>query len=102
VERRSRCAISNPQPKKERPVAREQQLTPVLFHLKALTRQVEDTHNALGIDLYNGCRALYKAIKPIALINGVADLIARIGQRFARQGRRKATPKTVSTDSGAQ
>lgn len=76
-------------------VAREQ-LTPILFQLKALTRQVEDTHNALGIDLYNGCRALYKAIKPIALINGVADLIARICQRFARQGRRKTTPETVS------
>jgi hypothetical protein len=83
----------------ERDVAARDKLTPILFRLKALTRQVEDTHIALGVDIYNGTRAMYKAVKPLALINGVAEIIARIGQRFAGQGRRKPAPETGSLDS---
>ena len=79
-------------------VARDQ-LTPILFRLKALTRQVEDTHIAMGVDLFNGARALYKGVKPIALINGVQDIITHIGLRFASQGRKKTTPPPTSIDS---
>jgi hypothetical protein len=80
----------------QRDIAAREALTPILFQLKAITRLVEDTHTALGMDLYNGSRALYKAIKPIALINGVADIIARIGQRFAR--RSKPVSSTTTTN----
>jgi hypothetical protein len=76
----------------QRDLTAREQLTPILFQLQALTRLVEDTHTALGIDLYNGGRAMYKAVKPIALINGVADIIARIGQRFARPSKAATTP----------
>jgi len=74
-------------------------ITPVLFQLKALVRTLEDTHTALGVDLFNGTRAFYKAVKPIALINGVQDIIKRIGQRFANQGPRKAQPTPESVNS---
>jgi hypothetical protein len=84
-------------------IARDQ-LTPILFQLKAITRLVEDTHTALGMDLYNGGRAMYKAVKPIALINGVADIIARIGLRFARPSKAATTPPpeggTTTTSNG--
>ena len=83
----------------QRDLLARDQLTPILFRLKALTRQVEDTHVALGVDLYNGCRALYKAIKPLALINGVVEIVARIGLRFAKQGRRKVEPQTGNLNS---
>ena len=61
------------------------------------SRAIEDTHLALGIDLYNGTRGLYKAVKPIAEINGVQDVISRIGLRFAAQGRRKADPPRAAS-----
>jgi hypothetical protein len=83
----------------ERDIAARDTLTPMLFRLKALTRQVEDTHIALGVDIYNGSRAMYKAVKPLGLISGVAEIITRIGQRFAGQGRRKPAPETGSLDS---
>ena len=81
-------------------VAREQ-ITPILFQVEALARTLRDTHTALGIDLYNGTRAMYKAVKPLAAINGVQDIISRIGQRFAAQGRRKTEPAPESMDSSA-
>ncbi|MHA3772928.1 hypothetical protein ACXR0O_15445 [Verrucomicrobiota bacterium sgz303538] len=81
----------------ERDLTARDQLTALLFNLKALTRTVEDTHTALGVDLFNGTRGMYKAVKPIALINGVQDIISRIGQRFEGQGKRKAEPALSST-----
>jgi len=83
----------------QRDLTARDQITPVLFQLKALTRTLEDTHVALGVDLYNGTRGFYKAVKPIAEINGVQDVITRIGQRFAGQGRKKveATPDSIDS-----
>ena len=75
------------------------QITPLLFQLEVLTRSLRDTHTALGIDLFNGTRGLYKAVKPIADLNGVQDVITRIGRRFANQGRRKVEPTPESIDS---
>ncbi|RYD84506.1 MAG: hypothetical protein EOP84_05310 [Verrucomicrobiaceae bacterium] len=75
------------------------QVTPLLFQLESLTRTLRDTHTALGIDLFNGTRGFYKAVKPLADINGVQDVIARIGRRFANQGRRKVEPAPDSIDS---
>jgi hypothetical protein len=79
-------------------VARDQ-VTPILFQLESLVRTLRDTHTALGVDMYNGTRALYRAVKPIAAINGVQDIISRIGQRFAGQGRKKTVPAAPSLDS---
>jgi len=59
------------------------QISPLVFQLEAILRTLKDSHIALGVDLYNGTRGLYKAVKPIAEINGVQDTIERIGQRFA-------------------
>ncbi|RYD71346.1 MAG: hypothetical protein EOP84_25040 [Verrucomicrobiaceae bacterium] len=83
----------------QRDLTARDQITPLLFQIKALTRTLEDTHLALGIDLFNGTRGFYKAVKPIALINGVQDIIARIGQRFARQKKTTTEPAPVSTSS---
>ncbi len=83
----------------ERDLVARDQITPVLFQLKALTRTLEDTHLALGVDLFNGTRGMYMAVKPIAAINGVQDIIDRIGLRFAGQGRRPAAPAPGSMDS---
>ena len=83
----------------ERDLIARDQVTPVLFQLKALTRTLEDTHLALGIDLFNGTRGMYMAVKPIAEINGVQDIIEHIGQRFAGQGRRPTAPAPSSIDS---
>ena len=81
-------------------VAREQ-ITPILFQVEALARTLRDTHTALGIDLYNGTRAMYKTVKPIAAIHGVQDVINRIGLRFAEQGKRKTAPTPETTPPGA-
>ena len=83
----------------ERDLVARDKVTPLLFQLTAMVRILEDTHTALGIDLFNGTRALYKAVKPIAEINGVQDIISRIGQRFAGQGSRTTPPPTTSIDS---
>ncbi|MHA3774931.1 hypothetical protein ACXR0O_25710 [Verrucomicrobiota bacterium sgz303538] len=80
----------------QRDLDAREEITPVLFQLRALTRALEDTHTALGVDLFNGTRAMYKSVKPIALISGVQDVIKRIGQRFANQGPRKAQPTPES------
>lgn len=77
-------------------VAREQ-ITPILFQVEALARTLRDTHAALGIDLYNGTRAMYKTVKPLAAINGLQDVIGRIGLRFAAQGKRKTEPAPETT-----
>ncbi|MHA3772349.1 hypothetical protein ACXR0O_12520 [Verrucomicrobiota bacterium sgz303538] len=77
------------------------QVTPLLFQLEALSRTLRDTHTALGIDLFNGTRGFYKAVKPLAEINGVQDVLTRIGRRFAAQGRRKAESTPESLDSSA-
>ena len=81
-------------------VAREQ-ITPILFQVEALARTLRDTHTALGIDLYNGTRAMYKTVKPIAAIHGVQDVINRIGLRFAEQGKRKTAPTPETTPPSA-
>ena len=80
----------------ERDLIARDQVTPVLFQLKTLVRALEDTNMALGIDLFNGTRGMYKAVKPIAEINGVQDVIAQIGQRFARP-RKSTTTATPAT-----
>jgi hypothetical protein len=77
------------------------QLTPILFQLQSLLRTLEDTHTALGVDFFNGTRALYKAVKPIAEINGVQDIVKQIGERFAGQGRRKSTPVPTTPEISA-
>ena len=83
----------------ERDLTARDQVTPMLLELKALVRCLEDTHTALGVDLFNGTRGMYMAMKPIAEINGVQDVIDRIGQRFVGQGRRKKAPDTISLES---
>ena len=79
-------------------VAREK-ITPLLFQLESMTRTLRDTHTAFGVDLFNGTRGMYMAMKPIAEINGVQDVMDRIGQRFAGQGRRKKASDTNSLES---
>ncbi len=86
----------------QRDLAAMDQVTPLLFQLEALTRTLKDTHLALGIDLFNGTRGLYKAVKPIAEVNGVQDVIERIGQRFARRKRTSAEPASGSTEASGQ
>ena len=76
----------------QRDLLAREQITPILFQVEALARTLRDTHTALGVDLYNGTRAMYKTVKPLAAINGVQDVIKRIGLRFAELGKRKTTP----------
>jgi len=83
----------------ERDLTARDQITPMLLELKALVRCLEAPHTALGVNLFNGTRGMYMAMKPIAEINGVQDVIGRIGQRFAGQGKRKEAPDTVSLES---
>jgi hypothetical protein len=86
----------------QRDLLARDQITPLLFQLEALVRTLQDTHTGLGVDLFNGTRALYKAVKPIAEINGVQDVISRIGQRFEGQGKKKKLPVENSTGSSGQ
>ena len=83
----------------QRDLLARDQITPLLFQVEALARTLRDTHTALGVDLFNGTRGLYKAVKPIAVINGVQDIISRIGLRFARPKRSAAEPTTSGTES---
>lgn len=79
----------------ERDVAAYEQLMPVLFQLQRLAKLVEDTCIALGVDVYNGSRGLYKAMKVVAEINGISEIIEELGRRFARGSR-----PTQSTNAG--
>ncbi len=83
----------------ERDLTARDQITPMIHELKALVRCLEDTHTALGVDLFNGTRGMYMSMNPIAEINGVQDVIERIGQRFAGQGKRKKASDTTSQES---
>ncbi len=76
----------------ERDIAAREQLLPLLFRLKRLVRMLEDTTIALGVDMYEGARGLYKTMKVTAEINGLVEVITALGERFAAQGRRKQTP----------
>jgi hypothetical protein len=76
----------------ERDLTARQQLAPILVQLRNLTKLAEDTHAALGIDVYNGARALYATMKVTAKVNGIADIISRIGERFKANGQRSTEP----------
>jgi hypothetical protein len=81
----------------ERDIAAREQLLPLLFRLQRLVRMLEDTTIALGVDMYEGARGLYKAMKITAEINGLVEVVAALGERFAAQGRRKQTPSEEPT-----
>ena len=83
----------------ERDIAAREQLTPLLLQLQTLTQRLLDTHSALGIDIYNAARAVYAYLKVGAEVNGISEALARIGARFAGQGRRQTSqdPAPVPT-----
>lgn len=85
----------------ERDLVAREQLMPTLFRLRRMTRLLEDTVIALGVDAYNGARGLYKSMKVVAEINGMDEIVADLGERFARQGQPKleAPAENGSTSS---
>lgn len=68
----------------ERDVTARDTLLPVLFRINRIARFLEDTVIALGVDEYEGARALYKTMKITAAGSGVADDLEALGRRFAR------------------
>jgi hypothetical protein len=79
----------------DRDITTREQLTPLLLQLQTLTQLLMDTHSALGIDIYNGARAVYAYLKVGADVNGISEALARIGVRFASQGRRGTSEDPV-------
>lgn len=73
----------------ERDLTARDQLMSALFRLRRVTRLLKDTVIACGVDAYNGSRGRYKAMKVVAEINGMDEIVAELGERFAKQG----TPK---------
>ena len=73
----------------ERVLTARDQRMPALFRLRRITRLLEDTVVACGVDAYNGSRGLYNEMKIVAELDGVGEIVAELGERFARQGRAK-------------
>jgi hypothetical protein len=73
----------------QRDLAAREQLLPLLWQLKSLILLLENTTTALGIDIYEATRGIYKAAKITAGISGTSAVLQEIGKRFANQGRRK-------------
>jgi hypothetical protein len=88
----------------QRDLAAREQLLPLLWQLKSLTLLLENTTTALGIDIYEATRGIYKAAKVTAGISGTTAVLQEIGKRFANQGRRKQkSPETkVASPRGGQ
>ncbi len=68
----------------ERDLVAREQILPLLFRVQRLVRLLEDTAIALGVDLYEAARGLYKIMQVTAEGSGVADTLAELGRRFAR------------------
>jgi hypothetical protein len=84
----------------QRDLSAREQLLPLLWQLKSLTLLLENTTVALGIDIYEATRGIYKAAKVTAGISGTTAVLQEIGKRFANQGRRKpAAPKPIATSA---
>jgi hypothetical protein len=83
----------------KRDITARDQLGPIVIQLRAMTKLAEDTHSALGIDAYNGCRALYMSLKVIAKVAGISEIITDIGRRFARPSRRTQEPTPEPTQT---
>lgn len=81
----------------ERDITARDQLLPVLFRINRMSRLLEDTVIALGVDAYEGARGLYKTMKITAEGSGVADDLAVLGRRFSR-----TAPATGETEPAAQ
>ncbi|MHA3771344.1 hypothetical protein ACXR0O_07370 [Verrucomicrobiota bacterium sgz303538] len=83
----------------ERDIVAREQLLPALYQLQRITKLVEDTCIALGVDIYNGSRGLYKAMKVVAEINGISEIVEELGRRFARNTRTTQLPDAGSSSS---
>ncbi|MHA3771592.1 hypothetical protein ACXR0O_08650 [Verrucomicrobiota bacterium sgz303538] len=77
-------------------VAREQ-LLPVYLQLAALTKQMSDTLELLGIDLIAGAFDCYKALKLFGKAAGLDELVKDLGKGFARPSTKKDTTEPTPT-----
>jgi hypothetical protein len=85
----------------QRDVVARDLLLPLLLELKSSTQLLEDTTIALGIDIFESARGIYKSAKVTAGISGTSAIIREIGQRFAGQRRKKkSTPTTPTPTDG--
>ncbi len=79
----------------QRDVAAREALLPLFRELQRITNLLQDTLTLLGCDMYEGSRALYKSMKVIGDLHGLAEAIAELGRRFANQGRSQQAPGTT-------
>ncbi|MHA3775711.1 hypothetical protein ACXR0O_29705 [Verrucomicrobiota bacterium sgz303538] len=77
----------------ERDIMARQQLLPMLLNARQLTRMLEDTVAMLGVDIYNGGRAIYRSAQLVGELYGLAEIVAQLGEHFA-----KAPKSTSGTD----
>ena len=79
-------------------------LLPVIVQLRVLTQLLEDTEVLLGVDIYNAALALYKVLLITGDTEGLRELIAEYGKRFAKKktSTTPADPGTTPAGGGTQ
>lgn len=73
----------------ERAITAREMILPLLVSSRQLTQMLEDTFTMLGVDLFNGTRGLYKSMQIVADLHGLEDIVASLGEHFARPSRAK-------------
>ena len=81
----------------ERDIAARQQLLPMLLNARQLTRMLEDTVAMLGVDIYNGGRAIYRSAQIVGDLYGLAEVVEQLSQHFARTPKEVTDPVSIST-----
>ena len=87
----------------ERDLSARTAILPLLVASRQLNRMLEDTFLMLGADLFNGCRGLYKSMQILADLHGLQEIVASLGEHFAKSPRQPKPPEepTSSTTSTA-
>lgn len=81
----------------ERDIVARQQLLPLLLNARQITRMLEDTVAMLGVDIYNGGRAIYRSAQIVGDLYGLAEVVEQLAQHFARTPKETADPVSTPT-----
>jgi hypothetical protein len=81
-----------------RDVDAREKLLPILIQMQTLTTLLEDTMILLGVDIYNGARAIYKTLQVVGDANGLSEILADLGKRFEKKSKQTETPGSSPTN----
>lgn len=81
----------------DRDLTGRQIILPLLINSRQLTQMLEDTFLMLGADLFNGTRGIYKSLQIVASLHGLEDIVASLGEHFAKSPRTPTEPPPATT-----